>query len=173
MSRCPLGHPELPASSMPSPAPPVTHSSALMSVCSTASPEGSCYWLKAVDSQMPSILIRREKSACSEEDACAGGASLWLVGLQFPSGASQPRTLGPASLRLRTFPSPPTLVLPAAGTRQPLFTLLSIFPPGPWLSCPCAFLALGTGRISAFFIMCSTQRSQAHLGSTCKSMQMS
>lgn len=180
LSGRPLHHPELPTPPTSPSTPPVRHSSALNVCLLYSCPSGRRVWLKTVDSQTSSILIRRERRAglraLRMTDVLAGPRSGWWVcgshrGLCSLGHPALTYFYGIASPPTHTH-TRPTLVLAVAHAGHPPSTLLPLFPPGLWLSCLSPISASCTGRTSALSTMGPTQRSQTHLGCMCKATQI-
>lgn len=150
LSGRPLHHPELPTPPTSPSTPPVRHSSALNVCLLYSCPSGRRVWLKTVDSQTSSILIRRERRAglraLRMTDVLAGPRSGWWVcgshrGLcslghpaltYFYGIASPPHTHThpphPGSSRCPCWPSPkhPAASLPSGPLAQLPFPHLSL-----------------------------------------------
>lgn len=160
----PPSHPELPTPPTSPSTPPVRHSPALNVCLLHGCPRGRRVWLKTVDSQTSSILIRRERRAglraLRMTDVLAVPSSGWwvcgsrgeLCSLRLPGLPHFHGTGSPT-------PPHPTLVLAIAHTCLPPSTLLPLLPPGLGLHCLSLLSTPGTGRTNALSTMRPTQRS--------------
>ena len=149
--------------------PPVRHGSALNVCLLHSCPRGRRVWLKTVDSQTSSSLIRREKQAglraLRMTDVLAvPGSGGWVCGSQ----------RGPCSLGL---PALPHFYSTATPHPHPTLVLALLTLTIPQAARCLSFLrAAGSAAfspLSALSTVCPTQRSQAHLGCTCKATQIS